>query len=191
MTFGRSEARHGRSWAVGIIAMAILTALPAVPPLQAQQTPAQITPDPATAPAPPLSPRRAFLYSLAVPGYSQSVLGRPRATAIFLTAEAVALVMIRESSANLSAARRMRDSIPVAFVDPATGASRVSWAPGFSEDHIRSRQQQVEDWLAMLVANHLFSAVDAFVAAHLWDVPIELATRRRNGAVVIAAAFRW
>jgi hypothetical protein len=191
MTCGRWDARRGRGRVAGIVAGGILAVLPLVAPAQAQQTPAQITPDPAVAPVPPLSPRRAFLYSLAVPGYSQSVLGRPRATAIFLTAEAVALVMIRESSANLRTARRMRDSIPVGFVDAATGTARVSWAPGYSEDHIRSRQQQVEDWLAMLVANHVFSAVDAFVAAHLWDVPIELAARRRDGALTVAAAFRW
>jgi hypothetical protein len=145
----------------------------------------------AAAPLPPLSPRQAFLYSLAVPGYSQSVLGRHKASALFIVAEAMSLVMIRESSANLRVARRLQDSIPISFVDPATGAARTTWAPGYSQDHIRSRQQQVEDWLAILVANHLFSGVDGFVAAHLWDVPLELAVLRGRRGTGLLAAIRW
>ena len=57
---------------------------------------------------PPLSPRRAFLYSLALPGYSQSVLGRPTAGALFVLTESIALVMLRESAADLREARRFR-----------------------------------------------------------------------------------
>ena len=36
---------------------------------------------------PPLSPRRAFLYSFLVPGYGQSVLKRPGAGALFVVTE--------------------------------------------------------------------------------------------------------
>ena len=46
-------------------------------------------------PTPPLSPRRAFLYSLLLPGYSQSILGRPTAGAIFVVSESIALAMLQ------------------------------------------------------------------------------------------------
>ncbi|MHB2034584.1 MAG: hypothetical protein ACYCVE_14605, partial [Gemmatimonadaceae bacterium] len=39
---------------------------------------------------------------------------------------------------------------------------------------IRSRRAHVEDWIAVLVANHLFSGLDAYVSANLWDLPAEL-----------------
>jgi hypothetical protein len=182
--------RAGRPAVVALLLLAFLVVLgPVDAGAQSAGEPAEA--ESAAAPTPPLTPKRAFLYSLALPGYSQSVLGRPKAAALFITAEAISLVMIKESSANLRTARRLQDSIPVSFVDPGTGSPRTIWAPGFSEDHIRSRQQQVEDWLAALAANHLFSAVDAFVAAHLWDVPLELAVRRGSRGATVAATFRW
>jgi len=49
---------------------------------------------------PPLTPRRAFLYSLLLPGYGQSILGRPVAGAIFVLSESIAIAMLRESKAD-------------------------------------------------------------------------------------------
>ncbi|MHB0947925.1 MAG: hypothetical protein ACYC3Q_11060 [Gemmatimonadaceae bacterium] len=144
-----------------------------------------------TAPAPksPLSPARSFLYSLLVPGYSQWVLGRPTAGAVFLTAEAITLTMLRESAANLADARRFRgDSVIVRFVDPVTGQPGVVREASQGDSSlVRVRRAQVEDWIAALVATHLFSGLDAFVAAHLWDVPTQISARPRNGGAVLAA----
>lgn len=156
------------------------------PPAPARDTAATIR-------KPPLSPARSFLYSLLVPGYSQWALGRPTAGAVFVTAEAITLTMLRESAANLADARRFRgDSIIVQFVDPVTGARGVRREPSQGDSSlVRVRRAQVEDWIAALVATHLFSGLDAFVAAHLWDVPAEVAARPRNGGAVIAARFRF
>ena len=91
----------------------------------------------------PLSPKRAFLYSLLLPGYSQSVLGRHRAGALQLAFEAASIVMIRQSVADVREARRMQaDSITVSFVDAASrsASSRVSGSgPAAAPPGARSR----------------------------------------------------
>lgn len=136
---------------------------------------------------PPLSPRRAFLYSLLAPGYAQSVLGRERSSALFVAFEAAAAMMIRETHANVREARRaFADSIIVSYVDDDGTVSVRRERGEFSSELLRSRREQAEDWIAVLVANHLFSAADAYVAAHLWDLPAEIAvagdrTNRRFG----------
>jgi hypothetical protein len=58
---------------------------------------------------------------------------------------------------------------------------------------VRARSAHVEDWIALLVANHLFAGADAFVAAHLWDVPARLGLRvvPRAGGTTVSASFRW
>src|SRR5690348_16985771 len=56
---------------------------------------------------PPISPRRAFLYSFLMPGSAQSVLGRHKAATAFLLIEAIGVSMIRESAADAHEARRM------------------------------------------------------------------------------------
>jgi len=141
---------------------------------------------------PPLSPRRAFLYSLLVPGYAQSVLGRNRAGALEMTFEAVALTMVRISAADVREARRMRaDSIPVSFVD-ATGAPSIRYEPTiYTEGLIRSRRAHLEDWIAVLVGNHLFSAADAFVAANLWDLPVEVSASASRRTADVTLSLRW
>ena len=169
-----------------LIALALATT---ARPAMAQRT------DSATVvrPRPPITPRRAFLYSFLLPGYSQFVLGRPTAGGIFVTAEAITLTMLRESQANLRDARRFRgDSIVLQYVDPATGNPLVvrEGAPGDSS-LVRVRKSQVEDWIAAIVATHFFAGLDAYVAAHLWDVPVQLSARPRDGGAVLAARLRF
>ena len=142
---------------------------------------------------PPISPRRAFLYSLIAPGYAQSVLGRHRAGALQLAFEGVALTMIRISAADVREARRMvADSVIVQYVDedgiPAVRYQRTN----FPTSLVRSRQAHLEDWIAVLLANHLFSAADGYVAALLWDLPAEVAVQPgASGSTRFGLRFRW
>ena len=46
---------------------------------------------------------------------------------------------------------------------------------GLATALIKARKEHVEDWVAVLVANHLFGATDALVSAMLWDLPAEVA----------------
>ena len=143
--------------------------------------------------SPPISPRRAFLYSLVLPGFGQSRLDRGTSGALFSSIELAALVMVRRSKADLREVNRYRiDTLPATFavvngVFRATGTTTNRFTP----DLERTRRLHVEDWLAVLAFNHLFGAADAFVAAQLWDVPVTLsATPRRDGAVIMAT-LRW
>jgi hypothetical protein len=144
----------------------------------------------AALPKPPLSPRRAFLYSLALPGYSQSALNRPTAGALFMMTESIALVMLRESAADLRQARRfLTDSLVViGYEDSGTPITQVS---AYNQRLVDIRRGHVEDWIAFIIANHLFAAADAYVAAHLWDLPTQISVESRPSGAVIAAKLRW
>ncbi|HEX7939111.1 MAG TPA: hypothetical protein VF483_08970 [Gemmatimonadaceae bacterium] len=152
------------------------------------------TPDSGYAPEikPPISPRRAFLTSLLLPGYGQSALGRKRSGAMILAMEALAVVMVRESTLGVREARRnAADSIIVSYVD-ATGASAVRYErTGFPTALIKARKSHLEDWVAVLIANHLFAGTDALVAAMLWDLPAEVAVDggRRSASVGLRLRF--
>ncbi len=140
---------------------------------------------------PPLSPRRAFVYSFIAPGLAQSRLGRPVAGAIFVFTEAVAIAMLRESSADLRQAKRFRtDSLVTLGNDPLSGAP-VTQESAFNDGLINLRKSHVEDWIAFLVANHLFAGADGYVAAHLWDLPAQMTVSRTRHGTVIAASIRW
>jgi hypothetical protein len=143
---------------------------------------------------PPLSPRRAFLTSLVAPGYAQSVLGRPNAAALFILTEAVVLLMVRETSIELSQARRLADdSVALYFVNPTTGVPDTIYRQArYPSALVRARRAHKEDWIAALVANHVIAGADAFVAAHLWDVPVRVGFRSAGGGTAeLTARFRW
>ena len=142
-------------------------------------------------PKPPLSPRRAFLYSLALPGYSQSVLGRPTAGALFVLTESIALVMLRESSADLRQAKRFRtDSLVVIGYEQPAGTP-ITQVSAYNDRLVDIRRGHVEDWIAFIVANHLFAAADGYVAAHLWDLPTQISVESRRDGTALAARISW
>jgi hypothetical protein len=130
-------------------------------------------PAPGSALVPPITPKRAFLYSALLPGLGQSRLKRQRAAVGMLAVEALSYVMVHQSAADVRQARRgTMDSLVVSWVDgvgqPLGAVTRDR--PHFSDADVRSRRAHVEDWIALILANHLLSGADAFVAAHLWDV---------------------
>ena len=143
----------------------------------------------------PLTPRRAFFYSFLLPGYSQTVLGRDKAAAGFLLVEAISIGMIRESGADVHEARRsLNDTLVISYVDAQGGALTVpdTARARFTGQEVRTRRAHVEDWVALLVANHLVAGADAFVAAHLWDVPARVGLRLLpDHGAVLSASLRW
>ncbi len=142
-------------------------------------------------PKPPLSPRRAFLYSLAIPGYAQSVLNRPTAGALFVLTESIAIAMLRESTAELREARRFQtDSLVTVGFDPVNG-TEIKAVSAYTQQLVDVRRSHVEDWIAFLLANHLFAAADAYVGAHLWDLPTQISVESRPTGTVVAAKLRW
>ena len=61
----------------------------------------------------------------------------------------------------------------------------------FGDQEIRSRRSHVEDWIALLVANHLFAACDAYVSASLWDVPAHVTVKADRGRMQLLARISW
>jgi len=144
---------------------------------------------------PPISPRRAFLYSALLPGYGQAILGRNKAAAAMLAIEAMAIAMIRESGMDVREARRMSgDTVVTSWVDEsgaATAAPAQLNPRRFDSQYVHVRQSHVEDWVAFLIANHLFSGADAFVAANLWELPAQLSVRVTPDGATVGAALTW
>jgi len=108
----------------------------------------------------PVSPMGAFWRSLLLPGWGQAKTGRRTAAAIFLGFEGVALGMTLSTSSQLNQME-------------ATGSGSID-----------SKSQEREDWIVLLGFNHLLSAMEAYVSAHLWDFPGDLSVQAAPGGGV-------
>jgi hypothetical protein len=143
---------------------------------------------------PPISPGRAFLRSLVIPGSAQNTLGRNKVAAGVIAVEVMAIAMIRESGADVRQARRqLGDSLVISYVDDSGNRlpTPVTERRRFGDEEVHSRRSHMEDWIALLVGNHLFAASEAFVAASLWDVDarVTVAGDRRN--LRIGGRIEW
>ena len=194
----RHLARHlARSAAVAAAAIGIATASlgaqqrdtaqAAAGAARARRTPA--TPD--TAARPPISPRRAFLSSLLVPGYGQARLDRATAGALFAAVEVASIAMARKSADDLRYAKAHAADSAYDYVDNNGEQQRVLRANRYAGGRVAARKTHYEDWIAVLVFNHLFSGADAFVAAQLWDVPAHVSVRPDGRGAVVAASVAW
>ena len=143
---------------------------------------------------PPISPGRAFLNSLILPGSAQNRLGRHRVAVGIVTIEMMSIAMIRESGADAREARRqLGDSLVVSYID-ATGnkqATPTLERRRFGDEEVSSRRSHVEDWVALLIANHLFAASEAFVSASLWDVNARVNVSGNRNNLQIGARIEW
>jgi hypothetical protein len=84
------------------------------------------------------------------------------------------------------------DSVVTTYVNPSTGDSSTTIVPRrFDPQYVHARQSHVEDWLAFIIANHLFSGADAFVAANLWDLPTQLSLRVGPTGARVGAKLTW
>lgn len=142
---------------------------------------------------PPLTPKRAFVYSSLLPGLGQSRLDHGTSGALFASIELAALVMMRRSQMDLREARRYQiDTLPNQYL--VAGDSVIKngvFTNRFTRDLVRTRRLHVEDWMAVVAFNHLFAGADAFVSAQLWDVPVELSAYPRPSGAVFAATIRF
>lgn len=133
-----------------------LFAVLAVMPVAAQHPVPPVAPlggEPATRP----SPLNYFFRSLLLPGWGQASLDRKLTGGLFLLFEGVALGMALKADSELAYLER-------------TGSERI-------EEKRRERQ----DWFVLLGANHLFSGLEAFVSANLFDFPADLEARALPG----------
>lgn len=152
---------------------------------------------------PPMTPRRAFLTSLILPGYAQNVFGRDKAAMLFALIEIGSLGMARKAAQDLAEAKGLpRDSVVASYkIDPATGLAIIDPKTGlpqpdtyiasrFTPDRIKARRTHYEDWIAAIVFNHLFSSADAYVAANLWDFKTSIGAVAATSGVGVVATVR-
>lgn len=151
---------------------------------------------------PPISPKRAFLYSLLAPGYGQSVLDRPIAGAMFFTAEVTWIAMATKSAFDLRYARaHERDSLVATYKTKTDGTVELdslgnpiaaTYLPNrYAAARVEARRKHLEDYYALLIANHLLAGAEAFVAAQLWDLPAHVSIKQMPFGHALVATFRW
>jgi hypothetical protein len=128
--------------------------------------------------------------------------GRPTAAAIFLVAEAATVGMSLKSWNDLAKAKDARaDTVgtPVLdnqgnpVIDPDTGLPQVTYAPRNPNlaGRVRARRAHLEDWIAVVVFNHLFAGADAYVAANLADFDANVQVSERGSRARFAARLLW
>jgi len=130
----------------------------------------------------PVSPRGAFLRSLALPGWGHLAVDAPGRAAFYVAAQGGTAWMLGKSILRRSSARRFRDEefrmvrdelqaqgiqSPDTLRVRALGDARVErW-----QELVDIRGDQVEDWVALGIFLSLLGATDALVAAHMADYP--------------------
>jgi hypothetical protein len=139
------------------------------PRLPAQDTTAAPAPAPATVLAEgeapdsagftPISPLNAFWRSFLLPGWGQARLNRKLTGGIFVAWEGVTLGMSLKTRHELAYLRRTRSV------------------------RADDKRREHEDWIVLLVFNHLFAGLEAYVSAHLTDFPGDLNIRAVHGGV--------
>ena len=152
---------------------------------------------------PPVSPGRAFLTSLFVPGLGQSRLGRQLPGAVYAGIEIMSVVMLAKAKNDLRIAKsqaatrfvnryRTDETTGLPILDQNGGfIPRDSVANRFDTERVEARRTQVEDWIAVLAFNHLFAGADAFVASLLWDLPARVGARHLPRGWGLGLSLRW
>ena len=105
-------------------------------------------------PVPPVTPGGAFLRSVLIPGWGQARVGRNVTGGLFLLWEGVCATMVWKANWQLNYARERGK-------------------------FVKSHTQEREDWIVLLVFNHLLAGAEAYVSANLFDFPAALKIRAR------------
>ena len=79
---------------------------------------------------------------------------------------------------------------PVVAEDAEAGTP-IRCGTRYTRERVRARRTQYEDWIAVLVFNHLIAGADAFVAAQLWDLPTQVSFRPWPGGAAVSASLSW
>lgn len=129
-----------------------------------------------------ISPRGAFLRSLALPGWGHAEIGSYTRGAFYLSAESAVGWMLYKSVRRLGNAEDIRDLRRTeaenrlrseGITDPFELEDAVDEDPAVqrAEGLVEARSQQREDWIALGIFFLLLGAADAYVSAQLQDFP--------------------
>lgn len=123
------------------------------PPTQQQQQqpePEDTIPVPPFRFDPPVSPLGAFGRSMILPGWGQAVLGRRVTGAVFIAWEGLTFTMFLKS------------------------LNQLHYQESIGAETVEAKKNEMQDWLVLMVFNHLLSGAEAYVSALLWDFPTDL-----------------
>lgn len=102
---------------------------------------------------PPVTPMGAFVRSLLIPGWGQAAVDQPGRGAFYFAAGSFTVFMVIKSQAELNAAE---NTIPT------------------DQQLIDDKKGKRETWIVLWLFAALFSGVDAWVSAHLYDFEGEI-----------------
>lgn len=102
-----------------------------------------------------------FFKSLLVPGWAQAELGRDVTGAVFVAFEGLAMAMTLKAN------------------------QQLTYLESIGSPAAEGKRQEREDWTVLWVFNHLFSGLEAFVSAHLYEFPEDLRVRAIPGGVAV------
>lgn len=129
-----------------------------------------------------ISPGGAFVRALVLPGWGHASIGAytrggfyfaAEATTGFLLARTIGRLGIAKEARDLKESRLREDLVAEGITADTTIERRLGDDPEVARARrlVRSRHQQVEDWAAIGVFLVFIGGADAFVSAHLRDLP--------------------
>jgi hypothetical protein len=155
-------------------------------PVMRSEAAADLTPAVLRQSEPPITTRAAFIRGFLIPGWGHVGTESYFRGGMFVAAQTSAWWMVWKSMSQRTDARRLRETeLSIAedrlrvqgTVDPDSLSFLAAQDPALEpwDVLLERRGEQVEDWIFLSAFLALLGAVDAFVAAHLWDFPEALA----------------
>jgi hypothetical protein len=114
-----------------------------------------------------IRPLPAFFHSLLIPGWGQSKIDRKLTAALFVAWEGVTLGMTLKAGGEVRFLQRI----------------------GSDSSRIADKKRERQDWLTLLLFNHLFSGLEAYVGSHLQDFPADVRFRPAPGGLGVQAVI--
>lgn len=138
-------------------------------------------------------PGKAMMRSMLLPGWGQFSVGAWKRGALFAALQGSSYYMLVRTNSRLNKAEEkldartgfVRDSL-IAEADTAGLEARLDSTVLVNAERslVTSRERHLQDWITYTIFFTLASGVDAFVAAHLADFPVQIETEPRlNGSV--------
>lgn len=156
-------------WVLGALVVAPTTAhaqdsTAARPTTDSSAVPAPSTQNPALGPADTLirrtTPMKAMFRSFLLPGWGQAVSGRKVTAGVMLGFEGLSVGMVLKIK------------------------SDIRYIEETNSPRLKDKHKQEQDWITLVVFNHLMSGLEAYVSSHLYDFPGDLELRALPGGGV-------
>ena len=110
-----------------------------------------------TAPRRPTTPTAAMFRSFLLPGWGQATYGRKVTAGVMMGFEGLSVGMLLKVKSD---ERYIQET---------------------HSTKLKDKHQQEQDWITLIVFNHLMSGLEAYVSAHLFDFPGDLQMRALPG----------